>query len=403
MLKNPNLVANVVTECKNFPIRFQYLVRDKIQILRKYIQYVLFLSGLGTVSIVLFGVIFVYFGSKPLNCLDLEIQPGRVRVLTSHLEGNRIRWWVAEDNQGLRTFTCPVENCNDRTLFSDERTYLNSETVLAVAWNQAFNQPEEIWVSTSEGTLAKLKKQRNQNSWKQTSRFQQPYCPASTMVVQPNKLELGAAHSTQPRLYSFDKKQKWSDSQLLDIHENINLRVTSMIVNEDARTTWVGTKEGLYRVGSGRAGSSIHPPWVDIQDPFSFQIQALAIDSKKNIWVGTKKQGLLLFNPITNNWNPPLPGIPSQEITAISLSKSNQIALIGTDNGLSVCKWKESNETYRCSHIDDEKFNNKEIEAINLASNMTAAIYVEKKLEILDKQILLGKITTVNSLTSFYQ
>ena len=211
------------------------------------------------------------------------------------------------------------------------------------------------------------------------------------MVVQPNKLELGAAHSTQPRLYSFDKKEKWSDSQLLDIPENINLQVTSMIVNEDTQTKWVGTGVGLYRVGSGQRGSSIHPPWVDIQDPFSFQVQALAIDSKKIIWVGTKKQGLLLFNSITNYWTR-LTGIPSQEITAISLSKSNQIALIGTNNGLSICKWKEHHRTAKCSQINDEKFNNKKIEAISLASNMTAAISVRgEKLELLDKHILLGK------------
>ncbi len=390
LLKNPNLVVSIVTERKNFLIRFQHLVRDKIQTLRKYIQYVLFLSGIGTLGTVFFGLIAFYLSPKPSECFSPKIQPGSVRVLTSHLEGNKIRWWVAKDKQGLTTFTCQVGNCKDKTLLSDERTYLNSETVLAVAWDEGLEQPEEIWVSTSEGTLAKLKKQSNRNSWKQTNTFQQQYCPASTMVVQSNKLNLGAAHSTQPRLYSFDKKQKWSDSQSLDVPENINLRVTSMIVNEDTQTKWVGTKEGLYRVDSGKAGSSIYPPWVDTQDPFSFQVQALAIDSKKNIWVGTKKQGLLFFNSITaDDWHL-LTGIPSQEITAISLSESKQIALIGTNNGLSICKWKENHRKAKCSQINDEKFDNNRIEAVNMASNLTAAISVKgKELEIIDSQVLL--------------
>lgn len=335
---------------------------------RKHILYILLLSGVSVASVVAASFLSFLKPQPSLpKCRAASPKPGLIRVLTSHIEGNKIRWWVAQDGQGLRTFTCPSGNCSlDNT--SDEQTYLGAETVLAVAWDEAVTQPQEIWISTSskaEGKIFKFVKENN--IWKQTgSTINQPFCPAGTIAVKSSQLLLGAVDAEQGQLYSFDGK-RWSNSQLLNIPQETRLQVKSLVASPFNKSIWVGSTVGLYRIDEGQVDQSLRPIWIETK---LFSIKSLAIDHNV-LWVGTNTYGLLHFYSAQGTWKS-VKGLPSSTITSISLAATKKMAIVGTDRGLGVCRWNQNYET-RCSSIEDPRVQG-EIDSVRLDTSETAFV-----------------------------
>lgn len=336
---------------------------------RKRVFHMLLLLGVsvaGAVSVS--SLSFFKPNPSPPKCRPASPTPGMVRVLTSHTEGNKVRWWVAQDGQGLRTFTCPSGNCSLDTI-SDEQTYLEAETVLAMAWDETVTQPQEIWISTSSNTEGKIFKLfKDEKIWRQTgSTIKQQFCPAGTIAVRPNQLLLGAVDAEQGELYSFDGNH-WSNSQLLNIPPETRLQVKSLVLGSSNQPIWVGASVGLYRISEGQVGHSYRPEWIETTSLFT--VNSLAVD-RNVLWVGTNTYGLLHFNSIQGAWKS-IPGLPLSKITSISLSTAQKTALVGTDRGLGICRWNQNYET-RCSRIEDPRVQG-EIDSVRLDTSGTAFV-----------------------------
>jgi len=308
-------------------------------------------------------------------CRTGVAENGRIRVLASHVEHDQIRWWVGQDGQGLRTFTCPQTNCTKETL-SPANLFLQSERVLTLAWDKAAPEPSNIWVSTAEGTLTKLSWTEGQ--WRQTTAIKQNYCPANAIIVEKDELYLGPIDSMQPYLYKLDKQQQWSILGRLNIvDEQLRFKVRSLVSNDAQNGIWAATDLGLYRVHADSSSSPLKPPELDSQ---YMPISDAALDSSGLVWVGTSRNGLFIFDPIINQWTQ-ITELPSLNITGVSLLSSNNTAIIGTDNGIAICTWKEISSNARCN-LSENPYRGQKIELVNLSSNGIAAVSVAESFDL---------------------
>lgn len=346
------------------------------------------LVGLGAimaVGIIVFTVIYLSDDNadpdaSPL-CKPATRNPDDIRVLASHIEGDDIRWWVGRDGHGLRTFTCPIDSCTEDN-FASYDTFLLSGLVLDLAWEETITSPQEIWVSTAEGSLVQLIKQSDQ--WIKAKTLPQKYCPADAIVFYDETLYLGPYDAQQAKLYVFDKQEQWDTIDLEEFPKDHRLQVEEIMFDKDTQELWIGTTTGLYRVYNNQSSSTLYPNEVT-NDPLS--VKALAKDDEGLIWVGTGYNGLFHYNLITNEWIKVGPF--SGHITAISFSVSNKQALIGTDNGLRICQWhKES--SYQCSYVEAWNIEDK-IDAVTLMDNGVALIGVSNQLEVVDNFINLAE------------
>jgi ligand-binding sensor domain-containing protein len=255
--------------------------------------------------------------------------------------------------------------------------------VLDVAWEETDSSPEEMWVITAQGRLARLNKQGDQ--WSQAELLQQKYCPASALIARAEDLYLGPSDANQAQLYIFDKQQQWATSQPLKFPEESRLQVKDLTLDKATQALWVGTTVGLYWVSNNQSSSSIYPA----SDTTEYLwVEALAMDDEDTLWIGTGNQGLFRFNPVTNKWSQ-LNGLPSKRITSISLSASNKTALVGTDNGLGVCQWNNES-VYHCSNVNNLNIQH-EVDAISLTPDGVSMIGTSDQLVVINDLITLAK------------
>lgn len=345
----------------------------------KYRLYGIVVTIVGLISL---GV-YAFYPRESLDCLTETRKDGHIRVLESHLEGDLIRWWVAQDGSGLQTFTCPVTNCTEQTR-SSAKTILESDLVLALTWNKAEHSPKTIWGSTAAGMLVKLS-QHNGN-WEQETAIPQPSCPSSAILIDGNRLLLGPMDANDAYLYettdyeTTDQKV-WHKVGPLEIIDDLRLQVTGMVYSQDSDVLWTGTRVGLYRLGNIGSSYSVKPIWVTTR---YFPIESIKIDNKNMIWVGTTTNGLFILNPITNQWIHAA-NLSSMRVTAIALSNLATIAFVGTDAGLALCTLDLDKErlTVHCSNIESLSINGA-IEAINVAPNDIALVGVNRKIKLIN-------------------
>jgi len=331
-------------------------------------------------SIVGIGLFVSLSNTTPPTCRDISSQTGHIRVLVSHNEDNKIRWWVGQDGLGLRTFTCPLDRCTE-TNFSPSQTFLETSLVLDLTWNETRTSPNEIWVSTAQGELVKLIKESNQ--WTKTDVVQQKYCSANAIVTHKGDLYLGPADTNQAEIYTFNKLGQWDVSDRFRLPQDSRLQVKELVFDSTLQTLWIATTVGLFKMSDNQ------PSYILYNDEASeqyFSTETVVKDNKGGIWVGTQDKGLLRYNPSLNKWTK-FTGLPSRHITSISLSPLSKMALIGTDNGLGICLWDKSFSN-QCMRIDDLDIQEK-IDVTSLTNHDIALIGMSNKLVAINNPLSL--------------
>jgi ligand-binding sensor domain-containing protein len=109
---------------------------------------------------------------------------------------------------------------------------------------------------------------------------------------------------------------------------------------------WVGTNYGLYRRREGAWSRPYQPPW-DQGSPEA--VHAAAVDAAGVVWMGTRREGLALYDGGTVGapWIGPLTahdGLASDCVEAIVLAPAGVGAWVGTTAGLSACRWAGDGE-----------------------------------------------------------
>ncbi|MBO9639101.1 MAG: hypothetical protein J7576_13095, partial [Siphonobacter aquaeclarae] len=69
---------------------------------------------------------------------------------------------------------------------------------------------------------------------------------------------------------------------------------------------WVSADEGLLRVNKDGSNGKLFVPASDVNEDYKGRMQSVFADKKNNIWVGSAKNGLYLFDKSSGNFNPVL-------------------------------------------------------------------------------------------------
>ncbi len=105
---------------------------------------------------------------------------------------------------------------------------------------------------------------------------------------------------------------------------------------------WIGTTDGLCRFESGESIKTYKSgDTTTVNSLASSNIRALMLDSKNNLWIGTRLGGLTKFNQITNTWttyrhddsNPN--SLSNDEVLSLLEDRHGRI-WVGTENGLNI-------------------------------------------------------------------
>jgi len=347
-----DLASNSESELPNLKADSEVL--NSKRFLRTYSNWILIPASIATLAYMARILLFPNPITLHPECRDIFPEPGTVRVIASHPEGNKIRWWVAEDGLGLRSFlTCSTENCLDtidNDILSETERHLESETVVDIAWDETNTQPREIWALTANESTGKLfKLTKRDESWSSpTEPIEQPSCQASELVIKSDKLLLGPFDAEQGMINSFDGNN-WHRIPILNIPEATRFQVRIMLSNQRAEEVWLGTTSGLYRVSLGRVKEGrLLPPPSSLTKTNNLSVESLALSSN-TLWIGSNQNGLLTYDIPKGTWTS-IKGLPSSKITSIALSKTQKIAFITTDNGSGICQWNNEKDI-SCSNI----------------------------------------------------
>ncbi|MCD4738211.1 MAG: hypothetical protein K8R89_03000 [Anaerolineae bacterium] len=284
--------------------------------------------------------------NRPLECVgEIPVSEKGVLASAAQPDADGTRWWVGMSGGGLETFTAG----SSRVSYDSQD--LVADTVSALAVDE---QNKRIWVGTSGGGLTVLSQDSQQADWRsytpaasytRAGKGGLPGCRIRSIYLDGERVYVGALDSDGLGILQSGKQWRvlpppegWK--------EGVYFIAYSMAKGPNG-ALWVGTNYGLYRLSGNDWSRPYQPPW-DTGTPGA--VRSVAVDEDGVIWIGMKREGLALYDerladtpwigPITTN-----DGLASDEVEAIALSPAGDGALIGTEAGLNVCRWKGGSRT----------------------------------------------------------
>lgn len=141
------------------------------------------------------------------------------------------------------------------------------------------------------------------------------------------------------------------------------IKVYSLALDENG-VLWLGGEHGLFRYDFNPASV---PQKIDLAEMTLSRINALLVDRRGFLWIGTQNQGVIRFQPDTKEirhftHNPSVEtSVGSNAIRSI-LERKNGTIWIGSENGLSLYNSRDNNfKTFRNNPIDQESINDNSI------------------------------------------
>jgi len=120
--------------------------------------------------------------------------------------------------------------------------------------------------------------------------------------------------------------------------DGLNSDVVNALAIDERGYIWIGTSSGINYI-SNPASPVIYTPYnVGIKYQ---NITSIAVDALDQKWIGTKSGVFILSSDCAtqiNHYETSNSPLPSNEITSIAIDKKNGIAYIGTDYGLTMLK-----------------------------------------------------------------
>jgi ligand-binding sensor domain-containing protein len=230
-------------------------------------------------------------------------------------------------------------------LISYNASDLMADTVLALAVDE---QHKWLWVGTSGGGLIRLGQDSRQADWRpytpvtsytQAGRGGLPGCRVVSIHLDGQRVYVGALESDglgvlEPdgRWRTIGPPKGWGSSFF----------IAFSMADGPGGALWVGTNYGLYLLRGDDWSLLYRPPW---DTDAAGAVRAVAVDDHGVVWFGVTGHGLALYDERASDapWSGPFTtnnGLASNDIEAIALLPTGAGALIGTDAGLSVCKWR---------------------------------------------------------------
>lgn len=242
------------------------------------------------------------FKNGKISRID-EIGGASIRKIVVDQSGN---YWCGTNNEGVIKYT----NTGESISFND--SYFGG----TIIWDILELDDGTIWFGTGGKGLVKF----DQNEFEQydLSQFIDDNAVTSIYQIGSEKLALG----TTQGLFYFDLKTgSLSHNPILS---DITINDLTIGSNKDL---WVATERGLFNIGQNNRISKL-----DESNGLPHnQVSSVILDSEKNIWLTTKKAGLVrlaegLVRAIGNSQ-----GLASRRVNIVAPGKSEM--LIGCDDG----------------------------------------------------------------------
>ncbi|MEI8225718.1 MAG: two-component regulator propeller domain-containing protein [Bacteroidota bacterium] len=238
--------------------------------------------------------------------------------------------WIAR-SMGATVATLPVDARTGATTYYTENTTILSDNVLSVAIGKGSLR----WFGTDKGISAFHNKK-----WL-TYSYQRKYpegmfkdFPITTMATSPDGDSLyvatdgaGVARVYRDKVDAISGASEYAQWGPIEMPSD---KVYSICITPDG-TQWFGTDQGIAR----HTGYKTLENWTvfntdnGLVDNF---VQAVAVDSKGNLWFGTKG-GVSVFDGSAWTSFTIKDGLNSNNILCITIDK-NGIVWLGTDNGV---------------------------------------------------------------------
>lgn len=126
------------------------------------------------------------------------------------------------------------------------------------------------------------------------------------------------------------------------------LPAAKVILPESDSSVWVGGNAGLFHLVKGKQGRLQQARTPLPREITTLPVNALYLDKRGNLWIGTSGQGLFIFDPRTLKFKSyfAVDGLAHDIVYSILSSNSDSLLWIGTQKGLS------------CFNIATESFHN---------------------------------------------
>jgi len=300
--------------------------------------------------------------------------------------GNRITA-IIEDSEGVLWIGTSSGLCRynrDTDTFSRELTNAqsNSSFIFKHNVNAIFEDDSKtLWVGTSDG-LHRLDRSSNGFTLSVYRADSNGVGLSNNYVTQILQDDLGLLIGTRKGLNRIPFKDG-SELEIKKILHNdlVDLFVSSMIIDFNS-TVWIGTNTGLHKIvySSGNNFEVSKNVLATIDNSLSsVSINSLLRYDKSNIWVGTKKLGLLNLNLVNNKAT-----FFQHDIVDAQSLRSNEINVISKDNSgliwIGTARGGVSKLDMQRNRIEHIK--NHVIDPLSLSGNVVNSIYEDSQKNI---------------------
>ena len=313
--------------------------------------------------ILTFALISWFMESREQHCVqDQRIsQNGQVHIFESHFEGENIRWWLQQNNDGF--FSLGSTSKQD---FPKE--VLGSEFVLAVRYD---SDRDYVWVGTSGNGLIRLVKRNDK--WSFDRKFDVTSglvdCQIQAIVIDKERIYLAPIDSRIPALSYSDDGETWLQTSKAYDAKGTRFHSFYSLVS-DGNSIWAGTNRGLYRFDGVSWFGPYLPDWLDNQEGGSLLVHNIVVGAGNIKWLVTESNGLLLLATTNGKeiWLDPLSDLGIEKVYSLDLFSSGKKALIGAQRGLLMCNLQNLEPLeFDCEVIENEDTNQKTIYSLLIA------------------------------------
>jgi hypothetical protein len=251
--------------------------------------------------------------------------------------GDEVKLWIGDSNNGL---TIKNEDGKIETTYGMGDLKSNSITTL-----EYDDKKDGMWVGTGGGGLTFIDSSRNIKH-QFTLEDQIPGCKITDVVITREGIYVTTIAGEGMGFSQYG--ETWETIPIPeDYKEKEQFDIFGAVADLNG-SIWVGTYQDLYQ----RAGEN----WKRYQPAPNHPttVHAIAVDSDSIKWVGTINGLFLLDTESGTHWSRSFTtqdGLASNNITSLAIIDKNT-ALVGTGNGLSLCKKEGGELELVCQAID---------------------------------------------------
>ena len=174
--------------------------------------------------------------------------------------------------------------------------------------------------------------------------------------IDQNHLWLGT--SSGLFIYQKDKTEFVEIQDTSEYGKEISSSTIAVIFKNQNHQIWIGSTKGLYQVQPDNFKVTKYP-WIVNNESRNLQIQAISNDQDGNLLIGTKSNGLLVFDKDKRSFSPyqslhtTTPSITSRDIRKLCYDRAGNL-WVGTYNGLFIIQ-KDHNILHITTQPGDPK------------------------------------------------